>query len=1103
MRNTTVLVILFFIGNQPLRAADTFEDKVVPFLKTYCVECHNQKRKSAELDLTRYDSTSKLIQDFKQWEHVVTFTRKEEMPPSKAKQPTDAERQEFLKSLENLLISEARQITGDPGVVMPRRLSNAEFDYSIMDLTGVDIRPTRSFPVDPSSGEGFNNTGEALTMSPSLFRKYYAAAQEVAEHALLASDGLHFAPHPVVTFADRQKYYEQKILKFYQDHKVDYEVYLGALWLYQHRPASQKSTTLGEWAFRQKLSSSYLSMLGEALTKEPPKEEVYLNWAYQRWQSIPKPADPAKPELSAPQKTAIAALAQEIRDLSMRLCPPETPAIVPNAGNGPVNHLDNRRRMARSRMSFDPDSLTRQRFFTTVKNDRKAGIVRLTMEVSANNPQNSGGFVLVDGAFTMGNPANSNLGDARKKNMSLRAVLEKHSPQKAASLGFGKLPNGMKGQQDILAIQVPGLIELEIPSAAFEENGNLKFFADCKLESSTQGQANLRIWGDSKQGSTPTSVMVFQNPHPNLKTFQLAGDAFCRLFPNRFYYVDETRGLSAGFHLVEGFFRDDQPLSKLVLDAKERAEIDSLWSELYFATDIWQKMLRGFVFFERSERNFMKHPDFDSIREEDPELPTEAVLKRFQEIYLRRSNVKATGAELENHPVTIFFGDIRNGLSERRKLLNKASDYYLRDLEDFARRAYRRPLQEKELKELRDFYAQSCKNSELGIEQAVGLSIIRILVSPHFNYHLTSQKMGATVARLSGFELASRLSYFLWSSGPDDELLRVAAEGKLQQEETLRQQARRMIRDPRFARFSQEFFGQWLGYRDFLSTEAVNRQVFPVFEDGLKQAMFEEPTRLATYLLQENRPITELLNSDKTFVNARLAKHYGMAFQGKPDSWEMVEGLHQSGRGGLLGMSVFLTKNSQPQRTSPVKRGFWVVSKLLGEHIPPPPPDVAVLPAKETDTQGKTIRELLVLHTEDNRCARCHVRFDSIGLAMEGFDPIGKRRIKDLAGRAIDDTVPTPGGGQTRGVSEFSKYLAASRGSEFTKNYCRKLLGYALGRSLQLSDHSLLEKMQSELDNSENRSMGVFEAIVTSPQFLNQRSRDFSLAKFIKEAKGN
>jgi hypothetical protein len=216
MRNTTVLVILFFIGNQPLRAADTFEGKVVPFLKTYCVECHNQKRKSAELDLTRYDSTSKLIQDFKQWEHVVTFTRKEEMPPSKAKQPTDPERQEFLKSLESLLISEARQIIGDPGVVMPRRLSNAEFDYSIRDLTGVDIRPTRSFPVDPSSGEGFNNTGEALTMSPSLFRKYYAAAQEVAEHALLTSNGLHFAPHPVVTFADRQKYYEQKILKFYQ-----------------------------------------------------------------------------------------------------------------------------------------------------------------------------------------------------------------------------------------------------------------------------------------------------------------------------------------------------------------------------------------------------------------------------------------------------------------------------------------------------------------------------------------------------------------------------------------------------------------------------------------------------------------------------------------------------------------------------------------------------------------------------------------------------------------------------------------------------------------------------------------------------------------------
>src|SRR5581483_9951658 len=148
--------------------------------------------------------------------------------------------------------------------------------------------------------------------------------------------------------------------------------------------------------------------------------------------------------------------------------------------------------------------------------------------------------------------------------------------------------------------------------------------------------------------------------------------------------------------------------------------------------------------------------------------------------------------------------------------------------------------------------------------------------------------------------------------------------------------------------------------------------------------------------------------------------------------WELAAGLHEKGRGGLLGMALILTKNSQPQRTSPVKRGFWVVHKLLGEHLPPPPPDVAVLPAKETDTNGKTIRQLMALHTTDMRCAQCHQRFDPIGLAMEGFDPIGRSRAKDLAGRPVDNVVKLPSGKETRGVPEFGKYLAAHRREDFS-----------------------------------------------------------------------
>jgi hypothetical protein len=309
-----------------------------------------------------------------------------------------------------------------------------------------------------------------------------------------------------------------------------------------------------------------------------------------------------------------------------------------------------------------------------------------------------------------------------------------------------------------------------------------------------------------------------------------------------------------------------------------------------------------------------------------------------------------------------------------------------------------------------------------------------------------------------------------------------------------------MLADPKASRFALEFFGQWLGHRDFLKQETVNRTVFPSFDEPLKQAMFEEPTRLITWLIQKDRPITDLLDGDATFVNKRLAQHYGLPFRGQVDEWEPVEGLRERGRGGVLGMAVFLTKNSQPQRTSPVKRGFWVVHKLLGEHIPPPPPDVAVLPAKETDTNGKTIRQLMALHTEDTRCARCHRRFDPVGLSMEGFDPIGHSRTKDLSGRPVDNVVLLPTEKEARGVPEFARYLAQHRKEDFTKTLCHKYLGYALGRSLQLSDQPLLEKMQAELSASGYHLRALFELVAASPQFRNQRCRNFTPSRFTPAA---
>ena len=591
-------------------------------------------------------------------------------------------------------------------------------------------------------------------------------------------------------------------------------------------------------------------------------------------------------------------------------------------------------------------------------------------------------------------------------------------------------------------------------------------------------------------------TLLIDPDQPAARDITLSGTAYCRLFPNRFYYADETRGLSAGFHLIEGVFRDDQPLCKLVLSDDEHRELNRLWTELEFVTEIMEKMLRGFVFFERSERNFIKHEDFDPFKEDDPKLVETETLGKFERLYLNHASLKSPIEELKTHPIHIFFEQIRGGLQRRHEQLRHAEPIYLQNLEDFARSAYRRPLTMKELEDLRTFFRDTAGQADQGIEQAVRASLIRILVSPYFGCRIDPSPAGNSVQPLKDVALASRLSYFLWSSMPDAKLRALAEAGKLQDEGVLLAQTRRMLRDARVTDFAREFYGQWLGYRAFPQQEAVDRNVFKEFDDPLKEALFEEPTRLAAHLIRNDLPITKLLDSDTTFVNGRLAQHYGIPFNGKQDEWIAVEGLHSHGRGGILGMGVFLTKNSQPQRTSPVKRGFWVVHQVLGEHIPAPPADVVALPAKETDTNGKTVRELLALHVESAKCARCHVRFDAVGLAMEGFDPIGRQRTKDLAGRMVDNVVRLTDGSEAHGVPEFARHLITERRADFARTFCRKLLGYALGRSLQLSDEVLLHEMRVALDKNGDRVLPVFETIVCSPQFRNQRCRDFTTAQF-------
>jgi hypothetical protein len=253
--------------------------------------------------------------------------------------------------------------------------------------------------------------------------------------------------------------------------------------------------------------------------------------------------------------------------------------------------------------------------------------------------------------------------------------------------------------------------------------------------------------------------------------------------------------------------------------------------------------------------------------------------------------------------------------------------------------------------------------------------------------------------------------------------------------------------------------------------------------------MFEEPVRLLHALIASDQSVLDLLYADYTFVNAPLARHYGMPVpEGVSDDvWRRVERAGDYDRGGLLPMAVFLTANSPGLRTSPVKRGYWVVRRVLGERIPPPPPVVPDLPNDERTLGDLTLREVLARHREDKSCASCHARFDSFGLVFEGFGPVGERRTLDLGGRPVETRAEFPGGREAAGVAGLRAYIRANREGDFVDHLCRKLLAYALGRSLLLSDDSLLATMKQRLAANGHRFSTLVETIVTSPQFRTKR----------------
>ena len=418
----------------------------------------------------------------------------------------------------------------------------------------------------------------------------------------------------------------------------------------------------------------------------------------------------------------------------------------------------------------------------------------------------------------------------------------------------------------------------------------------------------------------------------------------------------------------------------------------------------------------------------------------------------------------------------------RTKML-AAEPQHLDALVEFAARAWRRPLSSAEQSGLRGFY-RDLRNAELPHDDAIRQTLARVLVAPAFLYKLENPQPGTSASQVSNSELATRLSYFLWSSTPDTEL---SAVKNLTDPDAIAAQARRMLSDARLRRLAIEFGSQWLHVRDFDQLDEKSERHFPEFA-GIRGSLNEEPIRFFTDLFQRDGSVLELLDADHTFVDSQLAKYYGLPDSGA-QGWRRVDGVRARGRGGVLGFGATLANQSGASRTSPILRGTWISETLLGERLPRPPKDVPILP--DEAPRGLTERQLTARHSSDPSCARCHERIDPFGFALESYDAIGRLRSTDTAGLEIDAKARTIDGSEFEGIDGLRSYLLTKRRDDFVRQFCRKLLGFALGRSVLLSDAPLLDSLQEELAANDFRIGIAIEMIVRSRQFREIRGRDF------------
>lgn len=1111
----------------------------------YCLSCHGAAAKKAGINLEQLLAQGSVGENFQTWERVINVLEQKTMPPRAMPQPSDEERAQALAWVRGELASYVKAHDGDPGRVTVRRLTSGEYAYTIKDLTGLDLNVGIDASSDSVGGEGFTNFGDVQFMQDANLERYLEAAKQVAEHAVIGAGPLDFFADPgktgfelaaITRIKDIYAKYGIRTVSGEGGRPFGLEKYgkaLYAAWRFKHRAAlGEANATMKEIAAREGINLRLAEHMWQVVNNSSlgyPSSEVAA-----RWQKLAAPTPDGKAT-----ETAARAGCDEIQKFLVTW-----PSWLFARGDVAAGGAGDESPLVFNDSSLNVESKHR---FIFIRGGIRGGPyppgpAKIYLNVDSVNPAASGKPVVIWRNLTVGirkrpapqtlannqqpaAPANgeSTVQPAAGQNtegktppaqpaaqaatpvdqqaavalrrgqlppgprQTLRSAV---TPEMAKKLNFGHSPDGTPIGPDDFATEGSAVIEIPMP----EGNGytlDLEVFAELGSNRDQVVRILIADREDGKSRGIPTRALIGDMKSAGYKAFRAGVEEYARLMPPNSHGeptpadkdpvplpFDSTYNVPEHDEFIDKvkYIRDDKYLVEYLIDVATRARLNQAWTDLYYS----------FAYHDNYLRLLAEHYKFD--------------LKGKGIAQMDKAQMAALPAEMRK-----YVAPLRAEYVAVQEAQAAARPGHVADCLKFAARAWRRPLTEKEKLGLRAFYDKTI-SADPDHTKAIRALIARILVAPQFLYRVelaadaspvrsnaSFQPDQSTVRPLTNYELASRLSFFLWASIPDDELMRAATAGELSNPQGIERQVKRMLADPKARRLSTEFFGQWLGFYHFDQHKGVDTSRFPEFTDDVKEAMYDEAVSFFEHIIRQNRPVRELLTADYTFLNQDLAKFYGVKKDVKAkDQVERVEGVSEFHRGGMLRLGAILTVTSAPLRTSPVKRGDWILRRILGTPVPPPPADAGSLPSDDKMFGGLTLKQKLTAHKRNASCANCHTRIDPLGFSLEHFDSTGRWRDKYADGKAIEDSDITPDKVEIAGVDGLLKYLQM-KDRQVRRTLSFKLVGYALGRTITAADLPLIDRMLAAGGDATFAQLAA--EIATSKQFRNRAIRDESPAQ--------